>query len=189
VAGVSNAFSSALWAIDFLFQLAQAQTVGANFNGGGNAAEGYSPIADDGLGHVVDVRPIFYGVQLFSMMAHGKLMDAKVSMDTSSSAFSAYAVEQGNGQTAVVLNNKDSIHGVNVEVLMTKSYSQIATTLLTAPSLEATDQVTLAGATISPDGSWNPESSIGVSLQDQDPSNGVVSVTVPPASAVLIQTE
>ena len=44
---VSDAFGSALWAIDFLFTNAANGSSGVNFHGGGQGT-GYTPIADDG---------------------------------------------------------------------------------------------------------------------------------------------
>jgi hypothetical protein len=181
VPGASNAFGSALWAIDFLFQLAQAQTTGANFHGGGDLASGYTPIADDNLGSVVSVRPVFYGIQLFSMMANGVLMDTEVSVP--SSTFSAYAVANPTS-SSVVLNNKDTVDTVSATLIFGRNVRMVSTYLLTAPSLESTSQVTFGGAPINSDGSWTPESNTVYSVLDHD-----VTVNVPPGSAMLIQTE
>jgi len=181
VPGASDAFGSALWAIDFLFQLAQDQSTGANFHGGGDLAGGYTPIADNNLGRVVSVNPIFYGIQLFSMMAHGVLMDTEVSVPTST--FSAYAVSNPI-TSAVVLNNKDTADNVAATVVFGREVQRVSTYLLTAPSLESASQVTFGGVPINSDGSWTPESKTVLSVLGHN-----VTVTVPPGSAMLIQTE
>ena len=67
---MSDAFGTALWAIDFLFTNAQNGSTGANFHGGGDGT-GYTPIADDN-GNVVGARPLFYGIFLFARRGRGQ---------------------------------------------------------------------------------------------------------------------
>src|ERR1700689_3024579 len=43
--GVSDAYCSSLWVVDFLFDCAIGGSVGTTFHGGGNG-DGYTPIAD-----------------------------------------------------------------------------------------------------------------------------------------------
>ncbi len=181
VPGASDAFGSALWAIDFLFQLAQDQSTGANFHGGGDLAGGYTPIADDNLGKVVYVNPLFYGIQLFSMMAHGVLMDTVVTAPIST--FSAYAVSNPT-TSSVVLNNKDTADTVAATVVFGRQVQSVSTYLLTAPSLASTSRVTFGGVPINSNGSWSPESKTVLSVLGHN-----VTVTVPPGSAMLIQTQ
>jgi hypothetical protein len=188
VLGASDVFGSALWAIDFLFQLAQAQSTGANFEGGGfgDAKDDYAPLTDNGAGQVTSIRPIFYGIQLFSMMANGTLMNTQVTMPKTTApntTFSAYAVAQAKN-TAVVLNNKDTVNSVSTTVVFGRSFQKVSTYLLTAPSLESITGVTFGGAPINPDGSWGPASDTVDSQLDHQ-----VTVTVPPGSALLVRTE
>jgi hypothetical protein len=60
-AGVSDVFASALWATDYILQLAQARQAGAYFHGGGTGL--YTPIAG-GSGKPFAARPIYYGLLL-----------------------------------------------------------------------------------------------------------------------------
>eukprot|EP00943_MAST-04B_sp_MAST-4B-sp1_P007733 g7733.t1 len=62
--GVSNAFAAALWAVDFMFAMSQINISRVNFHGGGNAK--YSWFGPDKKNGSPDVRPLFYGMYMFS---------------------------------------------------------------------------------------------------------------------------
>ena len=64
---VSDAYGAALWTLDFMFALATNGCQGVNFHGGGDGT-GYTPIADNGT-TVVQARPEFYGLKMFSLPA------------------------------------------------------------------------------------------------------------------------
>jgi len=175
--GVSDAYGTALWAIDFLFINALNGSTGVNFHGGGNGP-GYTPIADDGTS-VVEVRPEFYGIYLFSMAANGNLLGTTV--DASGLSFSTYAVQSSGGQLALLFVNKDATHTAQVTTVDLNMTATAATlTVLTGPTLESTSGEELNGAAIGSDGSWAPQSSA-----TQPVSNGVLRISVSPASAVL----
>lgn len=175
--GISDAFGSALWAINFLFTLAQNSAVGANFHGGGNSS-GYTPIADDGNGNVVGVRPLYYGIYLFAKAANGRLLAATVTQN--GVAFSGFAVAGADGSTYVVANNFDLSQTAAVTVAVGKSASQAVLTSLTAPSTASTTGVTFGGSAIGLDGSWTPivQQTIGV-------LGGSFGFSLPPGSAVV----
>jgi len=175
--GVSNAYASALWAIDFLFANAQNGAAGVNFHGGGNSA-GYTPIADAG-GAVVGARPMFYGMLLFSMAGQGALL--ATSAAPTSTSFSAYAVSAAANETRVVLSNKSASTPVAARVVVGRSFSSASVIRLAGPSLAATSGVTLAGATIGADGSFTPGAPETATV-----TGAAVEVQVPPASAALV---
>ena len=64
-AGVSDAGASALWAVDWLFELARVGVVGANLHGGSSAGSLYTPVAFDESGRPL-VMPVYYGMRLFA---------------------------------------------------------------------------------------------------------------------------
>jgi hypothetical protein len=175
---VSDSFASALWVIDFAFQVAAAGMNGINLHGGGNGA-GYTPIANDGAGTIVGVRPEYYGVALFTMAAHGALRTT-TTMPTGL-AFTAHAVDATDGSTAIVLVNKDAAQTLHVTLDLRRPVVSATALTLTAPSLESTAGQLLGGAPIRVDGSWNapPPPSLPASGHD-------VTVDVAPASAVLV---
>jgi hypothetical protein len=60
-AGVSDVFGAALWAVDYMLQLAKSLERGVYFHGGANGW--YTPIAD-GSGKPFEARPIYYGLEM-----------------------------------------------------------------------------------------------------------------------------
>jgi hypothetical protein len=173
--GVSNAFCSALWAADYLLKLASFGCAGVNLHGGGAsiirsalgghlpgeqltseaaaiAAEGsfYSPIVGSREKGFV-ARPIFYGMKLAGILAGGRMRPA--SFDKSPVNASAWAADMPNGDTRIVLLNKDARQKLKISI-----HSDFDAKLwhLLASGLTATSGVTLAGAEIKHDKAWRP---------------------------------
>jgi hypothetical protein len=65
-AGVSDAFASALWATDALFEAARAGVSGVNLHTFPNSSNGLFDLADTASGWVADVHPIYYGALMFA---------------------------------------------------------------------------------------------------------------------------
>jgi hypothetical protein len=175
--GVSDAYGSALWAIDFLFANAQYGSTGTNFHGGGDGT-GYTPIADAD-GDVVGARPIFYGMLLFTKAGPGTML--KTSGAPTSINFSAYAVGAAGSTVNVVLSNKDRTTTVHATVDVGSAISSAGAMRLEGPALEATTGVTLGGVAIGADGGFTPNAPEALAA-----SGTTFTVDVPPASAVLV---
>lgn len=185
--GVSNSYASSLWVLDFLFNCAQGGADGVNFHGGGHSA-GYTPIADND-GTVIEARPIFYGMTLFTLASQGNLVPASVS--AGSLNVTAYAVKTSSGGLNIVVVNKDATQNLQLSASLPQQAG--TATLMTmsqlsdgasAPSLAATDGVTIQGASINPDGSFAPSPAYNLSADGSK-----LSFYVPALSAVLIQTQ
>jgi hypothetical protein len=174
---ISNTFGTALWAIDFLFANARLGSSGVNFHGGG-ASPGYTPIADNGRS-VIEVRPEYYGMLLFSFMGDGRLQS--LSQSPSELAVSAYAVT-GHGRTCVMLVNKEPSAKIAVEIVPGMRAEAVQMMTLSAPALSSVSGIALNGAPIKPDGSWRPRLSATASV-----SSGRVNVALDPVSAVLLR--
>lgn len=175
---VSNTYGAALWTLDFMFISALNGCQGVNFHGGGDAAA-YTPIADSGT-NVIEARPVFYGLKLFSLLPQGQVLPAAVSLGSNIN-FTAYGVREDSGATGAVLNNKDTNNAVQVSINLGSIVTAAQMTELTGPDLAATNGYTIGGATINPDGSW-----AGGVQSVLSATNGQVTVTVPPMSAVLL---
>jgi hypothetical protein len=176
--GVSDAFASALWVIDFLFANAAYGSSGVNLHGGDNgiAPIVYTPIANH-LGVVLGARPIFYGMLLFVRAGTGTLLattSAPASLD-----LSAYAVQSGSVTHVVLVNKMPVVESVAVEL---GDHAASADALvLTAAGLDAADGVTFGGAAIDSSGSFDPEPPQAVPV-----SGGSLMFRVPAESAVLL---
>jgi hypothetical protein len=197
--GMSNAFCSALWAADYMLQLASRGCVGVNLHGGGAkqiraslgghlpgetldpgaaavAWEGsfYTPIAgsrESGF----KARPVLYGMKLAGLLAGGTMRAA--SLDAAPPAVRAYSADMGNESTRVVIVNKDESSAVLVRI---PSPSGASVWRLEAQAMTATAGVTLAGSAIEAHG-WEPKGVERVEGRD-----GAITVSVKAASAVAV---
>jgi hypothetical protein len=184
---VSNAYGSALWLIDFLFQNAEHGSSGVNLhtgsNGSGNTMS-YSAITDDAMGTVVEVRPEFYGMFLFALAGQGPVHKTTVSV-TNGLNVSAYAVGAADGSTNIVVVSKDASNGVHATIDVGTAISAAGVTYLQGPALDATSGLTIGGVGIDPSGSYSPSTGpIPLAV-----SGTTVTVDVPAASAALIHAK
>jgi hypothetical protein len=119
------------------------------------------------------------------LAGQGQVLDTSV---TSSNAnFTAYSVDyQADGSTSVVLVNKNATTGVQVTVNLGSAVTSASAIYLEATpagSLSApAAAVTLAGAAVTPQGTWQRGAPFS-----QTTSGNTVSVFVPPASAALLR--
>ena len=184
--GVSNAYASSLWILDFLFNCAQGGAAGVNLHGGGNV-NSYSPIADNS-GAVVEARPLFYGMKLFTLAGQGTLVQTNLSAGGINAT--AYAVKGPGKAVNLIVVNKDATQNLQLTISMPQSVSSATLMAMTqlssgaqGPSLSATSGVTIQDATIDPNGEFSPSAPYNLS---QDGSQ--MSCYVPALSAVLIKT-
>jgi len=177
VQGVSDVYGAALWSLDFMFTMAVNGGAGVNFHGGWISP--YTPIVDDRT-DVQRVGPEFYGLKMFSLLPHGNVVPATVTV-YSGTNFTAYGVRQANGTISALLNNKETSNTVAVSVNLGTNVVSARLIKLTGPSLYSTSSYTLGGATINPDGSW-----LGGVQAVLPATNGQLTVVVPPISAFLL---
>jgi hypothetical protein len=185
--GVSDTFLSALWAIDYMFEVAKRGGEGVNFHNGENGQDGtvpfyYEPLKETN-GVVTQVQPEYYGMLFFAQAGTGPLISASVT--TTAQNFTAWAIK-ASGSTNVVLNNRDGASGVSATVNLGSAVSSANAIYLEATPMgsltAASGSVTLAGAQVSVAGEW-PKNTPYV----QTVSGNSVSVYVPAASAALVR--
>jgi hypothetical protein len=183
--GVSDSYASSLWVIDYLFNCVQGGAVGVNFHGGGDSP-GYTPIADSD-GSVVEARPEFYGILLFTLAGQGTVYNTQIS--AGSLNVTAYAVQTSSGSLNLIVVNKDLTQNLQLSAQLAQSASSatlLAMTQLssgaTAPDLSATSGVTIQGASVNVDGTFAPSPAYTL-----NPGGSQLSCYVPALSAVLIQ--
>ena len=184
--GVSDAYCSSLWIIDYLFDCALNGAVGANFHGGGNS-NGYTPIADSG-GAVVEARPEYYGILLFTLAGQGTLYSTSLS-GIGGVNITAYAVKASSGAINIIVVNKDSAQNLQLTIQLPQSASSASllemtqlTTGASGPSLSATSGVTIQGASVGASASFSPGTAYVLSTTGTE-----LTCYVPYLSAVLIQ--
>jgi hypothetical protein len=198
--GMSDAFAAALWAGDYLLQLASLGCAGVNLHGGGSAyltaglgdhtpgldvakkpqrlkSGYYTPIsAEPGSG--VRAMPVFYGMLLANQLAGDTLLDASLHLTGVNAT--AYAA-RGKEVFKVAVFNKDGENPLDLDVRLPRKTHKATAWRLQAPALDATQGVTLAGAEVTSSGDWSPRNSEQVPVR-----GGVARLRIPAASAALI---
>jgi hypothetical protein len=187
-AGVSNAFGSALWAIDTMFEYAAVGVDGVNWQTGNFSYNPYNAFAissnsgAEGNTYSVTVNPLYYGL-LFFQAATGKgarLLPVTLSTQAN---LKAWATLDASGTPRLVLINKDETAAGTVDITIS-GYSHAHIYRLTAPSYLSTSGVTFAGQTF--DGGDNGVIRGTQTIQSVDVSDGVFAVPMPITSAALV---
>ncbi len=175
--GVSTSFATALWSLDYMYTLAKAGANGVNFH---TTYDTNATIINDIGGHY-SARAPFYGIVAFQLGSKGSFIPDN---------FKGYAknmdifpVIDSIGDILVTLINKDTLNPVTVQVYadsmkyFTGSYVE-----LTAPTVSDTFNITLAGNSITPSGTWAEGPGTSVTA-----SHGYFPVTVPHATALILK--
>jgi hypothetical protein len=155
--GVSDAFGSALWAIDLMFEYANIGVDGVNWQSPNGAP--YS-VFDFGIDMkkqprtywLKSARPLYYGMLFFQAATgrHGKLL----SVSTSTSAnIKGWATLDEGGTIRLAVLNKDLSASGTVRVVL-PNFRTASIQRLTAASIGARNGLTFGGQTLdsSPDG-------------------------------------
>jgi hypothetical protein len=197
--GMSNAFASALWAGDYMLQLASLGCAGVNLHGGSSAflsaglgdhtpgmevarapqamrSGFYTPIFTE-PGTPPRAMPIFYGMLLANQLAGGTVLNVDGNLGGVNAT--TYAVGDNRGFKAAIFN-KDEMKAVDVSIRVPGKVRRATAWRLQAPALDSTEGVTLAGAEIR-EGQWSPRVAEPIAV-----SGGVLRIRVPAASAALV---
>ncbi|WP_259071923.1 hypothetical protein HDF24_04170 [Mucilaginibacter sp. X4EP1] len=179
--GVSDTFASALWALDFMWTVAENNGQGVNFHGG-PARFAYTPITmDNGQ---VTARPEYYAMLAFRYGAvGGKLIPATIFNPRDFNNCTTHACSYPDGSYAVTLINKDT-ESFSFTIQLDKTVNNILVYRLLAPTITSTTGTSFAGSGVNADGSFSPASS------EQKTINGksfVVNVPAGSAAVVLVK--
>jgi hypothetical protein len=185
--GVSNTFTSALWAVDIMFEYANVGVDGVNWHGGGASFYTYFSIKatnDEGINKftLTSVNPLYYGL-LFLQSAIGH--DAHllpVKLETSAN-LKAWATVDGVGTPRLAIINKDENSAGTADITL-GGYSHAQVYRLSAPTYQSTSGVTFAGQTF--DGSTDGVIQGTQTIESVDVSNGVFQIPMPITSAALV---
>jgi hypothetical protein len=176
--GVSDTMAAALWALDYLFTLAQFNAAGVNMETGVNHLgflSYYTPIAVD------RAMPVYYGMLAFRLASRGERV--KLTLDNAAAGLNltAYAVRSDHGEIWLTLVNKEAARDAHVSAAC-RGIAKADVLRLTAPSLSSKDGVLLGGVPVSSAGKWSPGS-----YQPLRVMSGEMEIDVPAASAALVR--
>jgi hypothetical protein len=178
--GVSDAFASALWLIDFMFDVAKNGGDGINLHGGFNPGN-YAPMYFDRKTEAFAPAAIYYGLLFFRHAAQGQLVRTECKTTANVMAHATLASDQ---RLRVSLINKDLFQPALVRLQTGRQIKKGYVLHLRAPAADATQDITFAGAAVAMDGTWSPKESESLSCEKEE-----ATVTLPPASAALVILE
>jgi hypothetical protein len=173
--GVSNTYASALWVIDYLSEAASLGVKRVELQNSSRAS--YNVIDDNG-----DPTPLYYGLLFFHMLVQspGSTIES-VGMQTTLD-MTTYKVVDADGTVHVVLINKDLKQNASTEIQLGIPSTKAQLLRLTAPSIDATDNISLAGRGLSAQGTWSSPSN----LETIPVKKNIADITVPPGSVVEV---
>lgn len=145
---VSDVFAASLWALDVMWAIAANNGQGINFHDGFGLY--YSPIDVESGGPIVG--PEYYAMLAFKYgSTGGKVIPTTIS---NTQYCSAYACLTPDNSYSITLINKDEKNNYSFTLQLDKAVSSVQLATLTAPSVTSKTDITFAGATVNPDGTF-----------------------------------
>jgi hypothetical protein len=190
----SNTFASALWGLEFMYWWASHEATGLNFHTGDRVsmnndyqAPRYATFVSAPEGF--DIRPLAYAFKVFDLGGHGRIMPLAIN-NTASVNLTAFASSAGKLNAYITIINKehgDGARDASVTIAAPKGaqWKKAEMISLQAPQgdVAATTGITLGGAAIEKDGTWN-----GAWKSLRAPrGRAALQITVPAASAVVVR--
>jgi hypothetical protein len=182
--GLSDTFGSALWALDTLFQAARAGVDGVNLHMFPGAYYSLFSVSSFGGRWQAVVHPEYYAALLFSEAAGvgSRLLPVSV---RGPACLRAWATTGRDGRVRIVLINDGTSRSRNVLVRTPPGAGRPELARLQAPSVGASEGVTLAGQT------FGASTSTGLLTRRTGTTalgaaHGPYTVALAPASAVLL---
>ncbi len=193
--GASDSYASALWAVDYLHWWAAREASNIDFHTGDRTGGEvtlpcqYAAFVTSGEGY--EVRPLGYGMKLFDLGGHGRIVPIENS-SAEKQILCKYATLSEEKVVSITLINKS--HGASAESIDVQIKSDVP---FNAPGAEViylrgknddisggAGDVTLGDAPIKADGTWNGH---WTPLRLSADSSDVISVSIPPASAAVVR--
>ena len=180
--GTSDTFASALWVLDTLFNFAGIGVDGVNIHTLPGAPYELFTFTHTRRGWRAFVHPEYYGMLLFAQAFPPGAQLLPVTQ--TSGPVKVWATRSPTGRTRVVVINKSLVSRANVHVTVPAAGGPASLEWLTAPAASSKTGVTLGGH-----GFGTQTSSGTLARPKTSPivaSQGVYTMTLPPASAVLL---
>lgn len=173
---VSDAFASALWALNFMYEMAKDSCAGVNFHGGLSGTYNIFSLEDN----IYHARPIAYGILAFQVGSNGRFIPSDVTGNNIN--LDSYSVIDDSNYIFTTIINKEFSGSAVIDIVANSNYPGAEYITLSAPSLESKESVRLGGKEVNSTGTipaytWIP---LPVSLN-------TTQITVHPGSAVVVK--
>ena len=180
--GVSDAFVSALWVLDFMWVLASGGAAGVNMQTGVNHLDfvSYYSAIRNATDDTASIGPEYYGMLAFAQASKGNRI--ALDYDAGGVNLTAYAVIGDHGDIVLTLINKDGNTDADVTIAGDRAFQNASALRLKGLALDSAKNVTLGGSEVASDGSWQP--------MDVEPLHAVrdiCEIHVPAASAAIVK--
>jgi hypothetical protein len=179
---VSDAFVSALWALDALFEMARVGVDGVNMHSFPSASSELFNFTHGSAGWSGHVNPDYYGLLMFAQAApaHARLLRV-----SGASALKIWATRAPDRKIRIVLINEHSTGQQTLALRVPDGKGAASAIRLEAPGMHAHSGITLGGQTF---GASTTTGQLAGRKRTARiaPRGGAYDVSVPAASAVLI---
>jgi hypothetical protein len=182
--GVSDTFTSALWLLDTLFEMARTGVAGVNIH---TVPKTINEVLGPQLSHgtwSMRVHPEFYGMVMFAQAAPAGSHLLRVPTKLPAGV-KVWATRATNGAIHVVVINKHLAGARTVRLRIAGAHGTASEAQLRARTVHATSGVTLGGQTFGAATSTGLLAGRPAGLTVA-PANGAYTVRVPPATATLL---
>jgi hypothetical protein len=186
--GLSDTFAAALWALRYMLTIARSGIDGVNFHTLPETCSGYSAICaqsrDDYDHGRLHAMPEWYALLLFRRLIGQHFTQVALSHRVQGLTVDALQ-DASAGDLDVVAVNSTPDTKVRLAIRVDGRRRLLSGTLLplTAPAIDASTRVRLAGAGVSRRGVWRPERK----LRRISAPAGTVRIAVPAGTAALIE--
>jgi hypothetical protein len=189
VAGISNTFASALWAVSYLTRAMTMGAAGINLEGNPANCEGYTPVcapsAEDLITGTLRAQPEWYALLLAKALVGERplrtIVRPKPAYRPNVEA-TTFLASDGTLQFVLVDDDPPGSRRVAVHLHVGAGFHGASILSLTAPSPTALTGVELGGREVQPDGLWSEPATLpGVANR-----HGVINVVLDPSSAALV---
>jgi hypothetical protein len=161
VAGISDTFASALWAVGYLPRVMAMGVVGVNLHGNPSRCSGYSPVCAPGPAALSEgalvAQPEWYGLLLVKQLIGTRPLPStvRVSPRRANVQASAFLAADGSLRIVVVDDDPAGSRSVLVQLRVGPGVAEGSVLSLRGPSLAALSGVQLGEREVAPDGSWS----------------------------------
>jgi hypothetical protein len=187
VAGISDTFASALWAVSYETQNMGMGVSGMNLQGNPANCGGYTPVcAPTGealAAGALGAQPEWYALLLAKALIGDRPLPVSVSSQGAlNRTVTAFRTPAGGLQVVVVDDDPPGARSLAVRLRVGRGFRGARILPLTAPSPTAVSGVRLGGRAVAADGSWSQPPGLAYAPN----SDGAITVEIKPSSAALL---
>ena len=189
VAGISDTFASALWAVNYLTKAMTMGVSGINLEGNPANCEGYTPVcapsAEDLVTGTLRAQPEWYALLLAKALIGERPVPTTVKpkpADRPNVEATTFLAPDGTLQFVLVDDDPPGADRVAVHLHVGDGFHGASILSLTAPSPAALSGLRLGGQEVQPDGLWSEPAT----LPRVANKHGVITVRISPSSAALV---